>query len=87
MKTRPEIERALLFGSLSRNDAVPGSDADVLLVLRESPLPFEERRAHYMPQDAGIGVDVFAYTQSELDAMRASGSPFIAQALSEAIAL
>ena len=29
----PEVERALLFGSLQRGDAVPGSDADVLVVV------------------------------------------------------
>ena len=32
----PEVDRAILFGSLARGDAVPGSDADVLLVLRDT---------------------------------------------------
>jgi len=31
----PEIERVVLFGSLARGDAVPGSDADLLIVLGE----------------------------------------------------
>ena len=36
----PEIERVVLFGSLARRDAVPGSDADPLIVLGKSDLPF-----------------------------------------------
>ena len=87
VKTHPEIERVLLFGSLSRGQAVPGSDADVLLVLRDSSLPFEKRCTHYFPEQAGIGVDVFAYTRAELDKMRASNNAFILQALRESIVL
>lgn len=70
-----------------REDAVPGSDADLLLILRESDLPFWERSARYRPAGSGIGVDVFAYTRKELDAMKATGNPFIAQALREGIEL
>lgn len=87
MEMHPEIERVLLFGSLSRGEAVPGSDADVLLVLRDCALPFEKRGGHYFPRDAGIGVDVFAYTRAELDAMCASGHAFVIQALRESMVL
>lgn len=31
----PEIEQVILFGFLARGDAVPGSDADLLIILRE----------------------------------------------------
>lgn len=64
-----EIERVILFGSLSRGDAVPGSDNDILLVLRESSLPYQERSVYYMPECAGIGVDLFAYTRAEIEEM------------------
>jgi len=87
MEMHPEIERVLLFGSLSRGEAVPGSDADVLLVLRDCALPFEKRGGHCFPRDAGIGVDVFAYTRAELDVMRASGHAFVIQALRESTVL
>ena len=83
----PEIERAVLFGSLSRGDAVPGSDADVLLVLRESALSFRERSAYYIPKNIGIGVDIFAYTRSELEAMQISKNAFVLQALKEGMDL
>lgn len=78
-----EIERVVLFGSLSRGDAVPGSDADILLVLRESSLPFHDRSVYYMPECAGIGVDIFAYTRAEIEEMINSKNTFILRALKE----
>lgn len=81
----PEIERAILFGSLARGDAVPGSDADLLLILRESELPFPERSIRYWPADVGVGVDVFAYTREELEALLEADNSFVAQALREGI--
>ena len=83
----PEIDRAILFGSLARGDAVPGSDADVLVLLRETTLPFQERFTRYMPRGVAMGVDLFAYTHSKLENMRASGNPFIARALRDGIDL
>ena len=79
----PEIERAVLFGSLQRGDAVPGSDADVLLVLRTTDLPFSERAAAYRPEGVGIPVDLFVYACSELDDMLAGGNCFVSRALAE----
>ena len=79
----PEIERAVLFGSLQRGDAVPGSDADVLLVLRTTNLPFSERAAAYRPEGIGIPVDLFVYTRPELDGMLADGNRFVGRALAE----
>jgi predicted nucleotidyltransferase len=83
----PEIEKVILFGSLARGDAVPGSDADLLLILRECDLPFEERGTRYQISGVGIGVDLFAYTMAELDRMREEGNPFLSQALSESVVL
>ncbi len=36
----PEIELIVLFDSLARGDAVPGSDADLLIVVSRSAEPF-----------------------------------------------
>jgi predicted nucleotidyltransferase len=87
VEQRPEVARVILFGSLARGDAVPGSDADLLLILADSPLPFLARSALYRPAGAGLAVDVFAYTRAELDAMLKAGNAFIGQALREGIAL
>ncbi len=79
----PEIERVVLFGSLARDDAVPGSDADLLVVLRESNLPFLDRFTRYLPNHCGIGVEVFAYTKAELEKMTHERNLFILDALRE----
>ena len=79
----PEIERAVLFGSLQRGDAVPGSDADVLLVLRTTDLLFADRAAAYRPKGVGVPVDLFVYTRNELDGMLAAGNRFVSRALAE----
>lgn len=83
----PEIEEVWLFGSLARGEAVPGSDADVLIVLTESALPFVQRYAHYQPEFCGVGVDVLAYTRDELARMQAEGNPFLHSIQSERVCL
>ena len=77
----PEVDRVILFGSLSRGDAVPGSDADLLVILSSSDLSFHDRPGRYRFEGAGIGTDVFAYTQIEVDAMLAEGNEFLSEAL------
>ncbi|MFQ5857973.1 MAG: hypothetical protein ACE5LU_20400 [Anaerolineae bacterium] len=59
----------------------------MLLILRESELSFLERGARYRPAGVGVGVDVFAYTRAELEAMLAAGNAFVTQALREGISL
>ncbi len=83
----PETEEVWLFGSLARGDAVPGSDADVLVVLSESPLSFLDRSVHYQPDSCGVGVDVLAYTRTELAQMQTEGNSFIQCAQAEALCL
>lgn len=80
---RREIERVILFGSLATGQAVPGSDADLLVILARSDLPFLDRIPLYMPEGCGIAVDVFPYTQAEVREMRASGHSLVRRALSE----
>ena len=79
----PGIERAVLFGSLQRGDAVPGSDADVLVVVDTTDLQFPERAAVYSPAGVGVPVDLFVYTSAELEDMVAGGNPFVSRALTE----
>ena len=83
----PEIDRVILFGSLARGDAGPGSDADLLVVVSHTDLPFLERSVRYAPAGVGIGVDVFAYTHSELQEMLADRNRFISRAVSEGVEL
>lgn len=86
-RRRPEVRRVILFGSLARADAVPGSDADLLVVLESADRPFLERLPLYQPQVRGLAVDVFAYTQEELDRMLKEGNWLVRAALAEGIEL
>lgn len=84
---RPEIEQVILFGSLARGEAVPGSDADLLVILSSSEQPFLERIPRYLPDGLPVGVDVFPYTRQELTHMLADGNHLITQAVEEGILL
>jgi len=87
VENRPEVEEVFLFGSLARGDAAPGSDADILVVLRESPLPFLERPMHYPLDFCGIGMDVLVYTRAEMAQMQTNGNHFFDTVYREGICL
>ena len=86
-RRRPEVRLIILFGSMARGDAVPGSDVDLLVVLSESQGKFLDRIPRYKPSGIPIGVDVFPYTEAELKRMAQEGNPFIRQALAEGVTL
>jgi len=81
----PELEEAVLFGSLASGTPVPGSDVDLLLVLSGSDRSFRERIPVFLPAAFPVGMDVFPYTRAELERMRREGNSFIAGALREGI--
>lgn len=81
----PDVEEVILFGSLAAGRPVPGSDADLLIVLRRSDRPFLDRIALYAPTDVPIPVDVFPYTREEMERMSAEGNAFIRSALTSGI--
>ena len=67
---RPEVSRVVLFGSLAEGRAVPGSDADVLLLLERSDRPrWFDRPLDYWPAFEGVGlpVELFCYTREEAE--------------------
>ena len=82
-KKHPEIEKIILFGSLVRDDCVPGSDVDLPIVLGKSDKAFLERITEYMPSKFPVGVDVFPYTRQELKNMIKEGNFFIKTALEQ----
>ncbi len=81
----PEVERVLLFGSLARGDAVPGSDADLLIILTESGLRFLDRIPQYTPSGCDIGVEAFPYTRREIEKMLSENNYLIKRALAEGL--
>lgn len=54
-----------LFGSFAKNEYTPASDADILIILKESKDRFDNRIPHFIPRKVGISVDVFPYTIEE----------------------
>jgi predicted nucleotidyltransferase len=76
-----------LFGSLSKENFVPGSDADVLIVLKNDTRRMIDRIPEYLDffRNVAISVDVFPYTESEVNKMRAGGNRLIREALENGI--
>lgn len=83
----PNVLEVSLFGSFATNRYAPGSDADILIVLREDSRRFLDRIPPWLAQfqDISLPVEVFPYTREELDRMHAAGNPFIRRILAERI--
>jgi predicted nucleotidyltransferase len=78
---QPEVEEVILFGSVAAGTPVPGSDVDLLIILRRSDASFLDRIPQFLPSAFPAGVDVFPYTREELDRMRDEGNRFVLDAL------
>ena len=85
-----EVEEVILFGSLARGDHGIYSDADVLIIINDSPY---ERYFDRIPKYAAvfvrfdIPVEVFPYTRAEINRMRENRNLFITGILEEGISL
>ena len=77
------VLRVVLFGSFARGDCTAASDADVLIVLKDSALRFQDRIPQYQPSGLGVGVDVFPYTLAEARQSRREGWGVVPVALDE----
>jgi predicted nucleotidyltransferase len=89
VREHAEVRLVHLFGSLARGDAIPGSDADVIIVVDESQTRFIDRPLIFQPyfDGCGVGVDILVYTAHELARMRSEGNPFIRRAFNEGFCL
>lgn len=83
LKSLPEVEGVLAFGTFVKGESVPGSDVDLLIVLRDSAKPFLDRIPDYLPDRFPVGVDVFPYTRAEVDRMLQAGNLFVKSILEE----
>lgn len=65
---RPEVVAVYLFGSLATGRAVPGSDADVLVIVDRSDERWVDRGVRYVGyfSDVGMPVELFCYTEEEV---------------------
>ena len=64
---RSEVLEVVLFGSAAAGTAVPGSDADLLILVKDSSLRPIDRPSGYLPffDSVGVGVDLFVVTGDE----------------------
>jgi len=67
---RDDVAKVILFGSLAKGNAVPGSDADVLILLEQSSEPnwfgrIEEFEDYF--EGIGIAIELFPYTREEIE--------------------
>ncbi len=83
----PDVLAVVLFGSLARGEATAASDADVLIVLRDSREDFGGRIMRYKPVGLGVGVEVFPYTLDEARRALGEGWGVVGVALREGRAL
>ncbi|MHB2019774.1 MAG: nucleotidyltransferase domain-containing protein [Candidatus Xenobia bacterium] len=82
MAERAEVDRVLLFGSLVRGNYGARSDADVAVILKDSPFSVWFQRIPSLLTyfaDCAVPVDLFPYTLAELD--RAASQSFFAALL------
>ena len=82
---RPDVERVGLFGSYATDTCGPRSDADLLIVLRDSDMRFRDRIPGFLPGDLSVPCDVFPYTAAEIEKLRRDESPWITHILEEVI--
>ena len=82
---RPEVQRAILFGSYAEGRRDLFTDLDILVVM-ESPLSFIDRTAEmYQYLSAPVDMDLVVYTPEEL--MRLQDRGFVRQALAKGTAI
>lgn len=75
------ISKIVLFGSLGEGRATPGSDADILVLLKADNRPFIERISQWKRRfEIGFPVEVFPYTEEE-------PAPLVEEALKKGIIL
>jgi len=85
----PRIRRIILFGSLATRRATPRSDADLLIVLADHPKRSIDRIPEYLEafSRGPLPVDVFPWTEKEVEDRRREGDLFLKRIESEGIEL
>jgi predicted nucleotidyltransferase len=66
---RPETARVGYFGSYARGDWGPGSDVDLVVIVRAADQPFLRRALGWDATDLPVPADVVVYTEAEWGAL------------------
>ncbi len=81
----PGVEKVGLFGSYATDTYGPRSDADLLIVLRDSDRPMRDRIPDFLPDGISVPCDVFPYTAAEIERLQRDDSPWIGRVLREVV--
>jgi uncharacterized protein len=73
---RPELLRLGCFGSYARGEPGPGSDLDLVAVVRESAFPFERRALEWDLLGLPVAAEILVYTEREWGDMQRSERRF-----------
>jgi predicted nucleotidyltransferase len=77
-------EKIILFGSAARGDLKPDSDADLLIIKKDTPLYGTDRIRELSPMiDRNIPVDFLIYRPEEFNQRLKMGDPFLKTILKE----
>lgn len=61
------MKKIVLFGSRAEKKGVPGSDADILVILPKDERPFIDRTGEWVERfSLDFPLEVFPYTENEL---------------------
>ena len=86
-KERKDIVKIILFGSILTDRFGLGSDADILIVLNRSKFNrFFDRIPEFLDffnKNVSLPVDIFPYTEDEIEKMIRDKNPFILRILRE----
>ena len=72
----PELRRMRWFGSWITGGWSLGSDVDLCIVVDHSFRPVRERTVDYRPRVFPVGIDLFIYTEDELERLRTEHPSF-----------
>ena len=83
------VVAVVLFGSLARGTATPGSDADLLVVLRADARRMLDRIPEFTQpfESPGLSVQVLPWTEAELQRRRERADPFAREVLETGVLL
>jgi predicted nucleotidyltransferase len=84
---RPEVVEVRLFGSLARGERNPFADADLLVVLASSDVPYRDRLPLYKPAGSPVPMDLIICTRAELERELTAGNRFLRRVLDESVVL
>lgn len=85
----PGVKRVLLFGSFAAGNYTPESDIDILIVVKDTAVPFLKRQDDFLDFFTGLPFDVnmLVYTEGELEKMLREKNALITEAAAGAVEL